>query len=369
MPPGTALGRATITVITGAGVTIAGNVQVDTVAPAVFTINSSGSGAPAAQVLRVRADGSQSTELVFSCGASPGSCVPTPIDLGPESEQVFLSLFGTGIRGFSQLSAVSVHIGGEPAEVLGAAPQPQFVGLDQVNARLSRRLIGRGQLDVTLNVDGKAANNVVINIGGSAPPPAGTNYLPVAPGIAWTYRVTFGESARLPYQPTFEQSGLFCTSLHCGFRTWDAGMTEFQMIVGERFDDPAGGDSYRLTTTGQANEFFFANSQDRLEIRVRRRGDADQLELVGFLAFRSYRPLARFQSSDLASTQTVTVPAGTYQNSVRTFLTLNGGSSVGNETWTTEVFLAPGVGIIRAVMRDSSNKVLYTQELTSFTAR
>ena len=39
-----------------------------------------------------------------------------------------------------------------------------FAGLDQVNLLLPRSLAGRGDVDVALTVDGKAANIVRINI-------------------------------------------------------------------------------------------------------------------------------------------------------------------------------------------------------------
>jgi len=86
--------------------------------------------------------------------------VSLPIDLGPESDQVFLILFGTGIRAFSALSAITARIGGANSGVDFAGPQGTFVVLDQVNIRLSRSLIGRGEIDVALTVDGQASNNV-----------------------------------------------------------------------------------------------------------------------------------------------------------------------------------------------------------------
>ncbi|MGH9671628.1 MAG: hypothetical protein ACRD44_00470, partial [Bryobacteraceae bacterium] len=245
----------------------------------------------------------------------------------------------------------------------------EFAGLDQVNLRLSASLAGRGEVDIVLTVDGKTANVVRVNIGGTAvQPPPSTDLLPLATGMTWGYRVTFPSNVQLPYQPVFEREGLLCTSIHCGFVNWNAGTINFQITAGARFDDPTGGDSYRLTSTGQGNEFFFGNRQDSIEMRVRDRSGARQLEIVGFLAFRNYRPLARLLPSDTANTQTLTVPAGTYQNVVRTIVTLNGGASVGNNTWTTELFLAPGVGIIRAIMRDSGGRELYTMDLTSFSA-
>jgi uncharacterized protein (TIGR03437 family) len=62
-----------------------------------------------------------------------------PIDLGPEVDQLYLVLFGTGFRRRSALSAVSVKIGGVDVTINYAGPQLQLVGLDQINpARPSR---------------------------------------------------------------------------------------------------------------------------------------------------------------------------------------------------------------------------------------
>ena len=56
-------------------------------------------------------------------------------------------------------------MGGERVGVFGPVAQPQFVGLDQANlGPLPRSLIGRGEVDIILTVDGKTANAVTVNI-------------------------------------------------------------------------------------------------------------------------------------------------------------------------------------------------------------
>ncbi|HMZ23125.1 MAG TPA: hypothetical protein PLD20_34695, partial [Blastocatellia bacterium] len=82
----------------------------------------------------------------------------------PETDQVILLLFGTGVRNRSANGALTALIGGTSAEVLGAAAQAEFDGLDQINVRLPRSLIGRGEVDVALTVDGAAANVVRIRV-------------------------------------------------------------------------------------------------------------------------------------------------------------------------------------------------------------
>ncbi len=90
--------------------------------------------------------------------------VPRPIDLGPDSDRVYLILFGTGVRYRQALTTVSVRIGGVQAEVIYAGPQGQYFGQDQINVRVPRSLKGRGEVDVELVVDGKPANTVKINV-------------------------------------------------------------------------------------------------------------------------------------------------------------------------------------------------------------
>ena len=159
MPEGTATGLAKVSVEISGQEVASGNVQINSVAPALFSADASGQGPAAALFLRVDSDGSDPPVRTFD----PDTRASIPIDLGPESDQVFLLLFGTGIRGFT--SEVGAAVGGESVPVLGALPQGQFVGLDQVNlGPLPRSLSGRGEVDITLTVDGLPANVVTVNI-------------------------------------------------------------------------------------------------------------------------------------------------------------------------------------------------------------
>jgi uncharacterized protein (TIGR03437 family) len=164
VPDGAAPGPATVTVTSAGQVTGVGTVNIAIVAPGLFTANSDGRGPPAGVAVAVAPALTQSTQPVASCSASPGSCVTSPIDLGPGGTQVVLVLYGTGIRGRSSLGGVAAKIGGVDAEVQYAGAQSQFPGLDQVNVVIPRELAGHGEVDLALTVDGKTANTVRVNI-------------------------------------------------------------------------------------------------------------------------------------------------------------------------------------------------------------
>ncbi len=161
LPPDTALGGAFVIVTSGDGKVTTGMLQVVPIAPGIFSANSNGKDVAAAVAIRVKADGTQLPEPVAQYDNNLKKFVPLPIDLGPETEQVVLLLFGTGIR---KRSAVQVQIGGVAMQVDYAGAQGGYVGLDQINVRLSRALLGRGEVEARLTVDGKPANSVTLQI-------------------------------------------------------------------------------------------------------------------------------------------------------------------------------------------------------------
>jgi uncharacterized protein (TIGR03437 family) len=142
----------------------AGIVQIVNVSPGLFAANANGQGVAVAVALRVRANGSLAYEPVAIYDATQNRFVPTPIDLGPETDQVFLVLFGTGIRFRTSLSSIVTGIGGTDAQVTYAGAQGDWVGLDQVNLHIPRSLIGRGEVDVTMTANGIESNKVTISI-------------------------------------------------------------------------------------------------------------------------------------------------------------------------------------------------------------
>jgi uncharacterized protein (TIGR03437 family) len=126
----------------------------------LFSANSNGQGLPAALLLRVSVDG-QFYEPLMRYDAQQQQFIPVPIDLGPEGDQVFLILYGTGFRDSGD-AGVTVTIGDELADVTYAGAAPGYVGLDQANVRLPRSLIGKGEVNIAFTANSRSANPATI---------------------------------------------------------------------------------------------------------------------------------------------------------------------------------------------------------------
>jgi uncharacterized protein (TIGR03437 family) len=161
MPAGVPLGVVTVAIVAPEIILATGTVEVRKVAPALFAADGNGMGAAAALALRFTIP--LPTPFVFpsfQCDAN-FNCTAVPLDVGVD-QPLYLELFGTGIRGRSSESSVSVTVGGQPVQVLYAGPQTQFPGLDQVNIGALLSLRGTGLVDVILTVDGQVANKVQV---------------------------------------------------------------------------------------------------------------------------------------------------------------------------------------------------------------
>ena len=164
IPQGTANGTATVRVLVDGAFVADGPAAISTIAPNLFSTNASGKGLAAAVLLRVKADGTQIFEPVVRFDSATGAFVPVPIDFGAQTDRLFLLLYGSGIRGRSALGAVSVSVGGTDTAVSYAGPQNEFAGLDQINAELSRSLIGRGEVTINCTVDSRTTNELTVTI-------------------------------------------------------------------------------------------------------------------------------------------------------------------------------------------------------------
>jgi uncharacterized protein (TIGR03437 family) len=160
VPADTAVGEATLAIISAGGTTSAGSMDVDTVAPGLFLV----SGAPAATGMLVSSDGTQTPIPVFTCSTSPSGihCERSPIPVSTAGgSSIYLSFFGTGFRGATQ-DNVTCSIGGLRAPVVYAGPQAT-PGVDQINillplTELRDELWDEG-MSVTIRINGVPANS------------------------------------------------------------------------------------------------------------------------------------------------------------------------------------------------------------------
>jgi uncharacterized protein (TIGR03437 family) len=180
IPLNSAVGTATLTVTTGNGTISQGPLEIKAVAPAIFTANADGLGAPAAVLLRVAANGQQSFETAAQFDAVLGRQRPRPIDLSPTGDRVYLILFLTGTQRAADTNGdgnrnetVHLLLGGTEVTPDFVGPQGTLVGLDQMNVELPRALIGSGRISLSVTGTGLTSNLVELEISsapGSAPP-------------------------------------------------------------------------------------------------------------------------------------------------------------------------------------------------------
>lgn len=164
VPQNTPEGQATVKVKRSGDIVAIGTTTVVKYSPGIFAANGDAKGIAAAQILRFI--GQQYTnESVAQFNTNTVRWEPLPIDLGPDTNTIYLVLYGTGIRGISSLSAATVTVGGQSLPVLYAGAQLDYQGLDQVNVGpIPRSFIGRGPVDIVFSGDGKTSNTVSVTI-------------------------------------------------------------------------------------------------------------------------------------------------------------------------------------------------------------
>lgn len=164
LPPDSSYGTALITVEKGDGRLATDTISIDDVSPSLFSADGKGQG-PAAAVGFRRRSGVDTFEPITRYDAALSQFVLLPLDLGPAGDLVFVLLYGTGLRKPANQGSVSCTVGGVPVPIGYLGESPGFIGLDQANiGPLPRTLIGRGEVDVVLKVNGKTANVVRIAI-------------------------------------------------------------------------------------------------------------------------------------------------------------------------------------------------------------
>jgi uncharacterized protein (TIGR03437 family) len=163
LPAGLQAGPAVVNLTTSSGAQITGDATLAAAAPSLFSANQTGKGTAAAQVVIGHADGSQTLIPAIATCTSSG-CTPIPINLGSSTDQAYLVLFGTGIRGAGGASAVTATVGNTPCQVAFAGAQGTYFGLDQVDVELPQSLAGSGTVNVVITAAGETANTVTVDI-------------------------------------------------------------------------------------------------------------------------------------------------------------------------------------------------------------
>jgi uncharacterized protein (TIGR03437 family) len=160
MQPGPIL----VNVLSNTRLVASGYLQLDSVAPSLFSANGDGCGVAAGEALTSSGGPSVSSPLVV-WDTSRTAWIARPVSLSAPNEFVFLTLYGTGIRGRTRITDVRATAGGLPVPVTYAGTQGIYPGLDQVNiGPLPRSLAGRGVVDVVVSVGANTSNAVQLYI-------------------------------------------------------------------------------------------------------------------------------------------------------------------------------------------------------------
>ncbi len=161
VPPDTAVGSATVTVVGGGQTQTLASVNVSTVAPGLFFLNSD--GLAAADLTRINGSNT-SYEPVAQLDSTTNLFVAVPIDLGSDTDKVYLTLYGTGVRNRTSLDAVQVLVANVLVPVDFAGPSTTSDGLDLIHVLLPGGLRGTGTATVLVTVNGVPSNGVHIVI-------------------------------------------------------------------------------------------------------------------------------------------------------------------------------------------------------------
>jgi uncharacterized protein (TIGR03437 family) len=167
VPQGVAIGMATLSISNGSQSPITGTMDIELVAPGLFTANENGTGVVSATAYQtVISTSINSPVAVFQCPGALGSCVSVPLQLGVDVA-IFLRVNATGLRGRTRGSAVQLTIAGQPVYILSIDAlddDDDFAGVDQLTFPIPLALRGSGEVNMVIAVDGTTSNAATINI-------------------------------------------------------------------------------------------------------------------------------------------------------------------------------------------------------------
>jgi uncharacterized protein (TIGR03437 family) len=160
VPSGLASGLATVAITLPGGGALATVIDLAGSAPGIFTANGNGQGPFSGQVIYVSATGAQTEEGSAILNADGSTYAPNPINVGTPGTQVYLVLYGTGLR---HAGSVTATVNGLSVPVVYYGAQGGYDGLDQINlGPLPTILAGAGVVNLVITADGQAANTVTL---------------------------------------------------------------------------------------------------------------------------------------------------------------------------------------------------------------
>jgi uncharacterized protein (TIGR03437 family) len=150
VPPNIPAGRYAIQVGSATS-----EVLITELSPGLFTVKGDGTGVPLATVSAVSSDGTITALTPYQCFAS--GCFASPMPLPDGLTDLYIVLYGTGIRNAREVTAA---MGSQSVEVTFFGGQAQFPGLDQVNLHMKSPATLSGSQALSLEADGISSNTV-----------------------------------------------------------------------------------------------------------------------------------------------------------------------------------------------------------------
>jgi uncharacterized protein (TIGR03437 family) len=158
VPAESALGEATLALLTNEGAAAVGTMQIEAAAPGILLAQGYNM-IPMAINRQVEATGSQTDQPVFECPA-PGACFLLPVPPSSPAVSSYLVLYGTGFRGASR-SNVTCYLRGYavPVQSVGPSGKP---GIDEIVIQLPDEMSDIWQGDprgsIYLSINGIPSN-------------------------------------------------------------------------------------------------------------------------------------------------------------------------------------------------------------------
>ncbi|NDD63612.1 MAG: tandem-95 repeat protein, partial [Acidobacteria bacterium] len=213
MPPGLEAGAAEVLVTAEDGTVSRGEIRIAAVSPGLFSADASGRNAPAGTVRRYRDNRQIGEQNLFEAG---NHRQPSLIEPGEVGDELYLVLYATGIRGEGDQTKIRVKIGGIEVPVQYAGSQGDYAGLDQVNVKLPAELIGRGELEMMISVEGGGLSNSLF-INTSTPPVAPRRGIAAGSAVPRPNRQAVKEPLRLTTTNELARAGQSFTITGSGF--------------------------------------------------------------------------------------------------------------------------------------------------------